>query len=415
MTSQPLLPDERGRFGEYGGRFVPETLMAAIEELEKAYGELREDAGFQEELGRQLTSYAGRPTPLYHCANLSQQCGARIYLKREDLAHTGAHKINNALGQALLARRMGKKRIIAETGAGQHGVAVGTVAAMMGLECVVYMGTEDIRRQAANVYRMRLLGAQVRAVDAGSRTLKDAINEAMRDWVTNVETTYYLLGSAVGPHPYPMMVRDFQAVIGREARKQLLEAEGRLPDYAVACVGGGSNAIGLFYPFVSDEGVRLIGVEAGGSGLEGGRHAASLVAGRAGVLHGSFSYLLQDAHGQVTETHSISAGLDYPGVGPEHAWLKDSQRASYVAVTDQEALDAFHLLSRAEGIIPALEPAHAIAYVVNHLAPTLKKTDVVLVCLSGRGDKDVQTVMQAEGSHSPADLNKGFTGDRAAL
>ena len=394
MKTTKVLPDQRGRFGEYGGRFVPETLMAALEELEKAYRSAQEDAEFQAELASLLKHYAGRPTPLYHAANLSRRLGgAQVYLKREDLAHTGAHKINNALGQGLLAKRMGKRRIIAETGAGQHGVAAATVCAMLAMECIVYMGEEDMRRQAPNVYRMRLLGAEVRPVTSGTRTLKDAINETIRDWVTNVATTYYLLGSAVGPHPYPMMVRDFQSVIGLEARGQILEAIGRLPDYAVACVGGGSNAIGLFYPFLADEQVRLIGVEAGGEGVETGRHAATLAAGRPGVLHGSFSYLLQDDDGQVRETHSISAGLDYPGVGPEHSYLKDIKRATYVVVTDIQALEGFRLLCRTEGIIPALEPAHAIAYVAE-LAPTLRQDTIILVCLSGRGDQDLQTVQE---------------------
>ena len=391
MNIKQTLPDDQGRFGAYGGRFVPETLMAALEELEEAYRSAQADSKFREELASLLKHYAGRPTPLYHGANLSRRLGgAQIYLKREDLAHTGAHKINNALGQGMLATRMGKRRIIAETGAGQHGVAAATVCAMLGLECIVYMGQEDMERQAPNVFRMRLLGAEVRPVDSGTRTLKDAINETIRDWVTNVETTHYLLGSVVGPHPYPMMVRDFQSVIGREAREQMLEATGRLPDYAVACVGGGSNAIGLFYPFLADRTVRLIGVEAGGEGTETGRHAATLVAGRPGVLHGSLSYLLQDEDGQVRETHSISAGLDYPGVGPEHAYLKDSQRATYVAVSDAQALEGFRLLCETEGIIPALEPAHAIAYVAE-LAPTLDSEAIILVCLSGRGDKDMET------------------------
>ena len=384
----------RGRFGPYGGRYVPETLMAALEELEEAYARLKDDAAFQEELGHLLRTFAGRPTPLYLARNLSRHCGgARIYLKREDLAHTGAHKINNALGQALLAQRMGKRRIIAETGAGQHGVATATVCAMLSLECVVYMGEEDMRRQAINVFRMRLLGAEVRPVTLGSRTLKDAINEALRDWVTNVATTYYLLGSVVGPHPYPTIVRDFQLCIGQEAIQQLQEAEGRLPDYAIACVGGGSNAIGLFHPLLEHLSVQLVGVEAGGEGVETGHHAASLVAGKAGVLHGTMSYLLQDAWGQVLSTHSVSAGLDYPGVGPEHAYLKDSGRARYVAVTDRAALEAFHLLSRTEGIMPALEPAHALAY-VTQLAPTLPPETIVLVNLSGRGDKDIDTVRE---------------------
>ena len=387
------LPDPWGRFGAHGGRYVPETLMTALEELVSAYHAVQDDAGFHDQLSHYLTTYVGRPTPLYFAENLSRKLGgARIYLKREDLAHTGAHKINSALGQALLAVRMGKQRIIAETGAGQHGVATATACAMLGLECLVYMGEEDMRRQAINVYRMRLLGAEVRGVTSGSRTLKDAINEAIRDWVTNVRSTYYLLGSAVGPHPYPMMVRDFQSVIGEEARAQAIEAEGRLPDYAVACVGGGSNSIGLFHPMIGDESVRLVGVEAGGEGTESTRHAATLVAGRPGVLHGAMSYLLQDEHGQVRETHSISAGLDYPGVGPEHSYLKDTGRAEYVAVTDSQALEGFHLLSTAEGIIPALEPAHAVYY-VSRLAPTLPADAVVLMCLSGRGDKDVDTVM----------------------
>ncbi len=391
------MPDERGRFGDYGGKFVPETLMVALEELEEAYRKLKGDEDFQRELASLFSTYAGRPTPLYYASNLTKQLGgAKIYLKREDLAYTGAHKINNALGQALLAKRLGKDRVIAETGAGQHGVATATVCAMLGLQCIVYMGTEDMRRQSLNVFRMRLLGAEVRSVDTGSRTLKDAINEAIRDWVTNVETTHYLLGSAVGPHPYPLMVRDFQSVIGREARKQILQAEGRLPDYVVACVGGGSNAIGAFYPFIEDEEVKLVGVEAGGGGLDEARHAATLVAGRPGVLHGSMSYLLQDQNGQVVETHSISPGLDYPGVGPEHSFLKDTERASYVAVTDPQALEGFHLLCRTEGIIPALEPSHAIYYLTT-LAPTLSSQEIVLMCLSGRGDKDMHIVLEAMG------------------
>ena len=397
---QNIYPDERGRFGDYGGQFVPETLMPAVVALDEAYRASRDDPAFQAELAGLLKDYAGRPTPLYYAAQLTARAGgARVYLKREDLAHTGAHKINNALGQALLVKRMGKRRVVAETGAGQHGVAAATVCATMGLECVVYMGTEDMKRQEPNVYRMRMLGAEVRPVDSGSRTLKDAINEAIRDWVTNVETTHYLIGSVVGPHPYPMMVRDFQSVIGREAREQMLEATGGLPDFAVACVGGGSNAIGLFSAFLQDESVKLVGVEAGGEGLDTGKHAASLEAGQVGLLHGAMSYLLQDADGQTTETHSISAGLDYPGVGPEHAWLKDSGRATYVNVTDERALAAFKLLSRTEGIIPALEPAHAIAYVVEELSPVLSDDRAVLVCLSGRGDKDLETVMKAEGPH----------------
>ena len=396
MTSEPYgketFPDARGRFGPYGGRFVPETLMAALAELEEAYRAASQDPGFQAALERLLHTYAGRPTPLFHAANLSRRLGnARILLKREDLAHTGAHKINNALGQALLAKRMGKERVIAETGAGQHGVATATACALLGQECLVYMGAEDMRRQAVNVYRMELLGARVQPVESGSRTLKDAINEAIRDWVTNVRTTYYLLGSVVGPHPYPMMTRDFQSVIGREAREQTLASEGRLPRYLVACVGGGSNSMGIFYPFLDDPGVALIGVEAAGEGLETQRHAATLGAGSPGVLHGAFSYLLQDPNGQVRETHSISAGLDYPGVGPEHAYLKDSGRARYESATDDQALEAFRLLSRLEGIIPALESSHALAYVAR-LAPRLDPDTPVLVCLSGRGDKDIDTV-----------------------
>ena len=397
-TSKPItLPDDRGRFGDFGGKFVPETLMAALLELEDAYRQAKVSPEFQRELERLLTSYAGRPTPLYFAENLSRHCGgARIYLKREDLAHTGAHKINNALGQALLARRMGKQRIIAETGAGQHGVATATVCAMLDLDCVVYMGAEDIQRQSLNVYRMRLLEAEVIQVDSGTQTLKDAINEAIRDWVTNVESTHYLIGSVVGPHPYPMLVRDFQSVIGREARDQWLQSEEKLPNYVVACVGGGSNAIGIFHRFIGDASVALVGVEAGGAGLDSGRHSASLNAGQPGVLHGSMSYLLQDSHGQVMGTHSISAGLDYPGVGPEHSYLKDTGRAQYVAVTDDQALEGFHLLCRTEGIIPALESSHAI-YHAGRLAAQLSDEESVLVCLSGRGDKDVPTVADAAG------------------
>ena len=397
MKDTESLPDARGRFGEFGGRFVPETLMGALEELESEYRAASQDEAFQAELRDLSRHYVGRPTALYNAENLTRELGgARIYLKREDLAHTGAHKINNALGQGLLAKRMGKDRVIAETGAGQHGVATATVCAMLKQECVVYMGEEDIRRQSLNVFRMKLLGAEVRPVDAGSRTLKDAINESIRYWVTNVRTTHYLIGSAVGPHPYPMMVRNFQSVIGTEAREQLLEREGRLPDYAVACVGGGSNAIGLFHAFIEDEQVKLVGVEAGGLGLETDSHAATLVAGRVGVLHGSMSYLLQDEDGQVRETHSVSAGLDYPGVGPEHSYLKDTERAAYVGVSDSEALEGFQLLSRSEGIIPALEPAHAI-YHVSKLAPTLSSDQIILVGLSGRGDKDMDTVASALG------------------
>ncbi len=391
------LPDPRGYFGAYGGKFVPETLMAALAELEAAYVQAQRDSAFQQELASLLKHYAGRPTPLYYAERLSQQCGgARILLKREDLAHTGAHKINNALGQGLLAKRMGKPRIVAETGAGQHGVATASVCAKLGLECVVYMGEEDIQRQSLNVFRMKLLGTEVRPVGSGSRTLKDAINEAIRDWVTNVQTTHYLLGSVVGPHPYPMMVRDFQSVIGTEAREQVLAQLGRLPDYVVACVGGGSNSIGTFYPFLQDVGVKLVGVEAAGKGLDTGQHAATLNRGEPGVLHGALSYLMQDAHGQVLPTHSISAGLDYPGVGPEHAFLKDTERASYVAVTDDEAMEGFKLLCATEGIAPALEPSHAIAYAAR-LAREAGPDALILVCLSGRGDKDMHTVAQALG------------------
>lgn len=394
------LPDCKGHFGTFGGRFVPETLMPALEELTLAYEEARSDPSFQEELNYYLRDYVGRPTPLYFAERLTRYLGgAKIYLKREDLNHTGAHKINNTMGQILLARRMGKKRVIAETGAGQHGVATATAAAMFGLECAVYMGAEDIKRQELNVYRMRLLGAVVVPVTAGSRTLKDAMNEAIRDWVTNVENTYYLLGSVGGPHPYPVMVRNFQSVIGREVKEQVLAAEGRLPDFLVACVGGGSNAMGLFYPFLDDQ-VQLIGVEAAGRGLDTGKHAATLSAGRPGVLHGALSYLLQDEYGQVLEAYSIAAGLDYPGVGPEHSFLKESGRARYTTVTDREALDAFQLLSRTEGIIPALESAHAVAQAVK-MAPTLEREKVIVVNLSGRGDKDVPEVakfLRVEGS-----------------
>lgn len=392
------LPDERGRFGAFGGQFVPETLMTALGELERAFAEAQADGSFREELDGLLRDFAGRPTPLYFARNLSDRLGSslRIYLKREDLAHTGAHKINNALGQGLLARRLGKQRVIAETGAGQHGVAAATVCAMLGQECIVYMGEEDVRRQALNVFRMKLLGAEVRVVKSGTRTLKDAISEAIRDWVTNVETTHYLLGSAVGPHPYPLLVREYQSVIGSEAREQVLAAEGRLPDYAIACVGGGSNAIGLFHPFYRDEGVHFIGVEAAGEGLDTPRNAATLSAGRPGVLHGAYSYLLQDADGQIEPTHSISAGLDYPGVGPEHAFYKECGRAEYVAATDADALEGFKLLSETEGIIPALEPAHAIAHIAK-IAPSLPDGSLVVVCLSGRGDKDMDTVAKALG------------------
>lgn len=389
------LPDDLGHFGQFGGRFAPETLMSALEDLDKSYQEAQRDAGFQKRLAELLRDYVGRPTPLYYAAKLTEHCkGARIYLKREDLAHTGAHKINNTVGQGLLAERMRKRRVVAETGAGQHGVATATVCAMLGLQCVVYMGEEDIRRQSLNVFRMRLLGAEVRPVSSGSQTLKDAINEAIRDWVTNVDSTHYLLGSVVGPHPYPMMVRNFQLVIGREARQQTIEAIGRLPDYAIACVGGGSNAMGLFHPLANDHEVKLIGVEAAGLGLETGKHGASLAAGSIGVLHGTKSYILQDEAGQIRQTHSISAGLDYPGVGPEHSYYKESGRASYVAVTDDEALEGFQLLSQQEGIIPALEPAHAIYY-ATILARQLSKDQTILVNLSGRGDKDMNIVAEA--------------------
>jgi len=386
-----------GRFGEYGGRFVPETLMPALDELTAAYAAARSDPAFQEELAFYLREYVGRPTPLYFAKRLTEAAGgAAIYLKREDLNHTGAHKINNTIGQILLARRMGKRRIIAETGAGQHGVATATVCAMFGLECVVYMGAEDVERQALNVFRMELLGARVVPVTTGTRTLKDATNEAIRDWVTHVRDTYYVIGSVVGPHPYPTMVRDFQAVIGLEARRQVLELAGRLPAAVVACVGGGSNAMGVFHAFVPDTGVRLIGVEAAGEGLDTGRHAATLSRGCPGVLHGAKSYLLHDADGQILPAHSVSAGLDYPGVGPEHAFLKDSGRAEYVAVTDREALEAFRLLSRLEGIVPALESAHAVAYAVR-LSRELPPEDVVIVNVSGRGDKDVAHVARLLG------------------
>jgi tryptophan synthase beta chain len=391
------LPDQTGHFGPYGGIFMAETLMTAVEELRRQYLRYRDDPEFKAEFVYELKHYVGRPSAIYHAKNWTDRLGgAQIYLKREDLNHTGAHKINNAIGQALLARRMGKKRVIAETGAGMHGVATATVAARYGLECVVYMGSEDIRRQAPNVYRMKLLGATVMPVESGSKTLKDACNEAIRDWVTNVESTFYIFGTAAGPHPYPMMVRDFQSVIGNEARVQMPEMTGRQPDAVIACVGGGSNAIGLFYPYITDESVKLIGVEAAGLGLESGKHAAPLNAGTPGVLHGNRVYLMQDANGQIIETHSISAGLDYPGVGPEHCWLKDSGRAEYVAVTDAEALQAFHDLCRFEGIIPALESSHALAY-AGKLAPTLPRDKILLVNLSGRGDKDMNTVAELSG------------------
>ena len=392
-----MLPDDRGYFGDYGGRFVPETLVPALDELAAAYKEAKADDAFWAESELMSRDYSGRPTPLYLAERLSEHCGgARIFLKREDLAHTGAHKINNALGQGLLARRMGKRRVIAETGAGQHGVATAAVCAMLGLKCIIYMGEEDMRRQSLNVFRMKLMGAEVRPVSGGSRTLKDAINEAIRDWVTNARDTYYLLGSVVGPSPYPVMVRDFQSVIGRETREQILTKVGCLPDYIIACVGGGSNAIGIFYPFLNDRDVRLIGVEAAGRGLKTGEHAASLVAGRVGVLHGTKSYILQDSHGQIRETHSVSAGLDYPGVGPEHSYLKDTGHATYVAVSDEEALEGFQLLCKTEGITPALEPAHAIFYAAR-MAGSLNKEQIIIINLSGRGDKDMDIVVEALG------------------
>lgn len=390
-------PDEHGHFGPYGGMFVAETLMAPLAELSEAYERCLADPDFQAELDRDLADYVGRPSPLYHAVRWSEELGgAQIYLKREDLNHTGAHKINNTVGQALLAKRMGKTRIIAETGAGQHGVASATVAARLGMECVIYMGSKDIKRQALNVYRMRLLGAKVVAVESGSKTLKDALNEALRDWVTNVDDTFYIIGTVAGPHPYPTMVRDFQAIIGREAREQIQQQAGRLPDALIACVGGGSNAIGLFYSFLEDKEVEIYGVEAAGDGLATGRHAAPLCAGRPGVLHGNRTYLMEDDNGQIIETHSISAGLDYPGVGPEHAWLKDCGRVQYVAVTDDEALAAFHSLTRIEGIMPALESSHALAYAMKK-APTMSKDKILLVNLSGRGDKDIHTVATLEG------------------
>ncbi|SDD65399.1 tryptophan synthase subunit beta [Paraburkholderia lycopersici] len=391
------LPDERGHFGPYGGVFAAETLMQAIDELRDAYAKYKEDPDFVAEYERELKHFVGRPSPIYHAQRWSELLGgAQIYLKREDLNHTGAHKVNNVIGQALLARRMGKPRVIAETGAGQHGVATATIAARFGMECVVYMGAEDVRRQAANVYRMKLLGATVVPVESGSRTLKDALNEAMRDWVTNVENTFYIIGTVAGPHPYPMMVRDFQRVIGDECRVQMPEMTGRQPDAVIACVGGGSNAMGIFYPYIDDSSVQLIGVEPAGDGMETGRHAASLAAGTPGVLHGNRTYLLQDENGQILETHSVSAGLDYPGVGPEHAWLKDSGRARYVTIDDEEALKAFHDCCRIEGIIPALESSHALAYAAK-LAPTLPKEKILLVNLSGRGDKDMHTVAERSG------------------
>ena len=391
------LPDARGHFGRFGGRFVPETLMAPLIELEQAWASAKRDPKFQRRLGDLMRDYAGRPTPLYFAERLSEQCGgARIYLKREDLCHTGAHKINNVLGQALLAERMKKRRVIAETGAGQHGVATATAAALLGLECEVYMGAEDVERQALNVFRMRLLGARVISVESGSRTLKDAINEALRDWVTNVRTTYYLLGSALGPHPYPMMVRDLHSVIGREARRQAQRVLGKLPDAVVACVGGGSNAIGLFHAFIGDRRVRIVGVEPGGEGISTGRHGASMTAGAVGVLHGCMSYLLQNDDGQIATAHSISAGLDYPGVGPEHAYYRDTGRFEFVSATDAEALEGFEALTRLEGIMPALESAHAVAHAMR-LAKSLPRTKAIVVGLSGRGDKDVHVVAKALG------------------
>jgi tryptophan synthase beta chain len=391
------LPDARGHFGPYGGVFVAETLVRALSELREAYEAVGQDAEFQAELAYELKHFVGRPSPIYFAKRLTEHAGgARIFLKREDLNHTGAHKVNNTVGQALLARRMGKKRIIAETGAGQHGVASATVAARYGMECIVYMGSEDVARQSPNVFRMKLLGATVVPVESGSKTLKDALNEAMRDWVTNVESTFYIIGTVAGPHPYPMMVRDFNSVVGKECVVQMPEMIGRQPDAVIACVGGGSNAMGIFYDYIPHERTRLIGVEAGGDGVETGRHAAPLSAGTPGILHGNRTYLMQDEDGQIIETHSVSAGLDYPGVGPEHAWLKDSGRAEYVAATDDEALEAFHLLCRAEGIIPALESSHAVAHALK-LAPTMDKDQVILVNLSGRGDKDLNTVSRLAG------------------
>jgi len=396
MPSSPQ-PDASGHFGRYGGSFVSETLTHAINELREAYARYQQDPGFLAEFGHELKHFVGRPSPIYHAQRMSREVGgAQVYLKREDLNHTGAHKINNVIGQAMLARRMGKPRVIAETGAGQHGVATATICARYGLECVVYMGSEDVKRQSPNVYRMNLLGARVVPVESGSRTLKDALNEAMRDWVTNVENTFYIIGTVAGPHPYPMMVRDFQSVIGNECLQQMPEVAGRQPDAVVACVGGGSNAMGIFHPYIAHESTRLIGVEAAGEGLDSGKHSASLQRGSPGVLHGNRTYVLQDANGQITETHSVSAGLDYPGVGPEHAWLKDVGRAEYVGITDQEALDAFHYLCRTEGIIPALESSHAIAYAMK-LAKTMRPDQHILVNLSGRGDKDIGTVADLAG------------------
>ena len=391
-------PDSTGHFGKFGGRYVPETLMSALVNLDKEYKQISKTKSFKAEFNYYLTNYVGRPSPLYLAERLTQKLGgAKIYLKREDLNHTGAHKINNTIGQILLAKRMGKKRIIAETGAGMHGVATATVAAMFGMNCIVYMGEEDVRRQALNVYKMKLLGAEVRPVSSGSKTLKDATNEAFRDWMASVEDTFYIIGSVVAAHPYPMIVRDFQSVIGQEARKQILKIENKLPDLLVACVGGGSNAMGLFYPFLNDKKVMMTGVEAAGLGVSTGQHAATLSCGKVGVFHGSMSYLLQTQEGQITEPHSISAGLDYPGVGPEHSFLKDEGRVKYESITDKEALSAFHLLTKTEGIIPALESSHAIAY-VNKIAPTMKNSQSIIVCLSGRGDKDIDTVRSLEKS-----------------
>lgn len=391
------FPDERGHFGIHGGRFVSETLMAALEDLEKLYFRMKDDAQFLAEFDRDMAFYVGRPSPLYHAERWSKELGgAQIYLKREDLNHTGSHKVNNTIGQALLAKLSGKKRIIAETGAGQHGVATATIAARLGLECVVFMGADDVKRQAMNVYRMRLLGATVVPVESGSKTLKDAMNEAMRDWVTNVDSTYYVIGTVAGPHPYPQLVRDFQSIIGREARRQIQEQAGRLPDALVACVGGGSNAMGLFYPFLNDQDVKMYGVEAAGLGIETGKHSAPLNAGHVGVLHGNRTYLMSDKEGQIIETHSISAGLDYPGVGPEHSFLKDMDRVNYVPITDTEALQGFRDLTKIEGIIPALESAHAMAY-VSKLAPTMDKDQIIIATVSGRGDKDLMTVARIDG------------------
>ncbi|MCG8612324.1 MAG: tryptophan synthase subunit beta [Pseudomonadales bacterium] len=391
------LPDDKGHFGIYGGRFVSETLMPSLLQLEKEYARLKDDPEFQREFDQDLADYVGRPSPVYFAEHLTRRVGgAKIYLKREDLNHTGAHKVNNTIGQALLAKYLGKPRVIAETGAGQHGVATATVAARLGLECKVFMGAEDVQRQALNVYRMKLLGAEVLPVESGTKTLKDAMNEALRDWVTNVDNTFYIIGTVAGPHPYPMLVRDFQSVIGRETKAQIMEKEGRLPDVLVACVGGGSNAMGMFYPFIPDSSVEMIGVEAAGYGIETGQHAAPLCAGKPGVLHGNRTYLMEDENGQIASTHSVSAGLDYPGVGPEHSWLKDVNRAQYVAVTDEEALDAFRTLTRVEGIMPALESSHAIAYGMKK-AKEMSKDEIMVINLSGRGDKDIHTIAQIDG------------------